>query len=202
MPHDAIGPPPTALLPVRGKNFSASLFFRHEPIRRRDCCASPFHAFAACRHGRHGDDFRRDVPAFLGGRRTAKVCLTSASAYAEVELAAVASRTGQRAEAYRSASRGRIFRVSQASASRLQSRSCCSTTLTWSALRRPDDRHFEAARAALDGGQTRLDREAFGSVAAGTGRTRAVSTGKGRAGEGRLSQAARPRPQEAADVRA
>jgi predicted dehydrogenase len=69
-----------------------------------------------------------------------------------VDLAAVASRTGRRAEAYREAARGRIgefesFREPGAVARLLE------TDVDFVCVATPDDRHFEAARATLQAGK-------------------------------------------------
>lgn len=70
----------------------------------------------------------------------------------DVELAAIATRTGQRAEAYRKAAGQRIgpfrsFQGPEAVQQMLQSE------LDFVCVASPDDRHFEAARAVLESGR-------------------------------------------------
>ena len=69
-----------------------------------------------------------------------------------VELAAVASRTGQRAEAYRHASRGRIFPFASFSEPAAVSQ-LLQHDVDVVCIATPDDRHFEAACAALTAGK-------------------------------------------------
>ena len=69
-----------------------------------------------------------------------------------VELAAVASRTGQRAEAYRNASRGRIFPFASVSEPAAVSQ-LLQHDVDVVCIATPDDRHFEAACTALTAGK-------------------------------------------------
>ncbi|MFO0906072.1 MAG: Gfo/Idh/MocA family oxidoreductase [Pirellulales bacterium] len=70
----------------------------------------------------------------------------------EVELAAVASRTGSRAEAYRAAAAGKVaefqsFREPHATQSLLDS------GVDFACVATPDDRHFESSKAVLEAGK-------------------------------------------------
>ena len=71
----------------------------------------------------------------------------------EVELAAVASRTGSRAEAYRQAAGRQDRAVRELSASPTRSASCSSSGVDFVCVATPDDRHFAAAKAALEAGK-------------------------------------------------
>lgn len=70
----------------------------------------------------------------------------------EVPLAAVATRTGRRAEAYKSASRGKIgdFRNFQGDGA---IDSLLKSNVDFVCIATPDDRHFDAARRALSAGK-------------------------------------------------
>ena len=151
-----------------------------------------------CRHGRHGHDLRRNLPAVFRAvadrplyERTFGIC--------EVELAAVASRTGRRAEAYRRTAPAALSGFRRVSPSPTAVDQLLAAGVDFVCVATPDDRHFEAARKRPRGRQARADRKTVGAVARRTRRTRSAWPGeRGRAGQGRLSQAARPRPQEAA----
>jgi predicted dehydrogenase len=70
----------------------------------------------------------------------------------DVVLSAVASRTGQRAAAYRAASQGRIGDFASFSGPRAVEE-LLSADLQFVCIASPDDRHFAAARAALESGR-------------------------------------------------
>jgi len=70
----------------------------------------------------------------------------------EVELAAAASRTGHRAEAYRAAARGRIHDFRSYSGPRAVEQ-LLQSEVDFVCVAAPDDRHFAAAQAALAAGK-------------------------------------------------
>ena len=108
---------------------------------------------SSCRHGRHGDDLRRDLSAVLRAGARRRRSTTARFGVCDVELAAVASRTGSRAEAYRTAAGEPDRAVRQLSASRTRSSSCSQHGVDFVCVATPDDRHFAAAKAALEAGK-------------------------------------------------
>lgn len=70
----------------------------------------------------------------------------------EVELAAVASKTGGRAEAYQTASRGKIADF-QSFKEPAATRQLLASPVDFVCVATPDDRHFESSRAVLEAGK-------------------------------------------------
>ncbi len=118
----------------------------------------------------------------------------------DVELAAVASRTGSRAERYRKDAAGRVapfasFAGADAMPQLLDHGvdAVCVAT--------PDDRHFEPARLALEAGKHVLIEKPSVLRLQELDELDRLARQQQRAGQGRLSQARRPRSQEAAHPR-
>ena len=83
----------------------------------------------------------------------------------EVELAAVASRTGRRAEAYRAGRRRACGRFAEFRRTGRDRHSCCETNSISSASPRPTIGILPPPRPRPGGRQARADREAVGAVA-------------------------------------
>jgi hypothetical protein len=116
------------------------------------------------------------------------------SGVTRVELAAVASRTGNRAEDYRRAAAGRVADF-QSFCEPKSIEQLLAAGVDLVCVATPDDRHFAAAAAALRAGKHVLIEKPSVLTLAELDELERLARG-----QSGLSQAARPRPQEAAYV--